>query len=613
MAYRKWIIGLTLLLSAAAPAEKASKPMSTIKVERLGSVSPFEKKDGWRKAEEIEPTPIVLWRGLDVAAALYYQWESDGVRGKLQQKIASVDTRAKTWLKSVDTNFPLKFSGHAIANRDESALPAFDVEHLQVADLDGDGTDELILPRYQGGVDVYHVSKGKIFSWKSPIWEEKYYSNRVTAVQKAKAGGRESVYFTFSAKHDGDLKIPPEVEKAHASHPLESIVEVTGAGVRVIPLQGLPGVVTQIVGVGLLNRPGSSQIDELAVCARVEGKSETFFSRHSLAGALIGKVREIYAEVASYQRIDFSFLPQSNELFGVEESSECVVFVWPEKPVNWFKLVKLSPGGGFRFLGVVERKSGNPKILFRRGHDLIAIDPDGRCHRREGERSVPGKEGETVPWMVLTPTSELHSVDQVVLLEGDDDAVLVIENRDHGVRKLSLAEAREAAHKYLDPNYVERVERQFAVTFEHVYDERRIPDNFLGPNAATPLRTLEDIKRLLPDYYAHSSASLQEGLQGDLTVELMEPLDPGGAIAETKYRNIPEYKAWLASLQYDSSVRIRVFAGRGTLADHTLAGTQLYATTIQVKRAGDRLNIVAPLNRPEPTVVVTGFFLLSLS
>ena len=69
----------------------------------------------------------------------------------------------------------------------------------------------------------------------------------------------------------------------------------------------------------------------------------------------------------------------------------------------------------------------------------------------------------------------------------------------------------------------------------------------------------------------------------------------------------------LASLQYDSSVRIRVFAGRGTLADHTLAGTQLYATTIQVKRAGDRLNIVAPLNRPEPTVVVTGFFLLSLS
>jgi hypothetical protein len=93
----------------------------------------------------------------------------------------------------------------------------------------------------------------------------------------------------------------------------------------------------------------------------------------------------------------------------------------------------------------------------------------------------------------------------------------------------------------------------------------------------------------------------------------MEPLDPGGAIAETKYRNIPEYKAWLASLQYDSSVRIRVFSGRGTLADHTLAGTQLYATTIQVKRAGDRLNIVAPLNRPEPTVVVTGFFLLSLS
>jgi hypothetical protein len=93
----------------------------------------------------------------------------------------------------------------------------------------------------------------------------------------------------------------------------------------------------------------------------------------------------------------------------------------------------------------------------------------------------------------------------------------------------------------------------------------------------------------------------------------MEPLQPGGALVESEHRNIPEYKAWLASLKYDSSVRLRVFAARGTLADHTLAGTQLYATTIQVKRAGDRLNIVAPLNRPDPTVMVTGFFLLSLS
>jgi len=171
MAYRKWISRAdAAAFQPRHPQKRPSKPMSTIKVERLGSVSPFEKKDGWRKAEEIEPTPIVLWRGLDVAAALYYQWESDGVRGKLQQKIASVDTRAKTWLKSVDTNFPLKFSGPRDCKPRRIRAACVRCRASAGADLDGDGTDELILPRYQGGVDVYHVSKGKIFSWKSPIW-----------------------------------------------------------------------------------------------------------------------------------------------------------------------------------------------------------------------------------------------------------------------------------------------------------------------------------------------------------------------------------------------------------------------------------------------------------
>ncbi len=586
--------------------------MSTIKIERLGDASPSPKKGGWRKSEAVESTPIVLWRGQDVAAAFYYQWELEGVLGRYQQKIASVDTRAKTWFKTLGSDFPIKLSEHLLVNRDETALRSFDVDHLQVADLDGDGTDELLLPRHQGGVDVYHLAKGRIFSWSSPTWEAKYYTNSVVSVQKAKAGGRESVYFVFSAKRDGDAKIPPEVERAHAGQPTENIVEVSATGVRVIPLLGLPAVVTQIVGVGLLNRPGSNQIDELAVCSRLQGKNETLFSRHSLAGTLIGKVREIYADIALEPRLSFSFLAHSNELVAVGDSFKCVVFVWPEKPVNWFKKVEfVGEGKPFVFRGVVDRKSGNPKALFRRGDNLIAFDSDGRSYRREGERNVAGDGRETVPWMELAPTSPLHRIAQLVLLEGDDDAILVVENRDAGVRELTLKDAREAASKYLDPSYVERTEREFAVTFEHVYDVRRIPDELLGP--ASPLHSLEDIQRLLPKYYEFKTADLQGRLQIRLAIELTEPFEQKTDIAEPRYRSIPEYKAWLKTLNYDAELRLRVLNGRGVLSDHTLSTTLLYGRDIRTKRAGDRLRIVLPLVREDPKTLVAGFFLLSLS
>jgi len=586
--------------------------MSTIKIERLGNASPSPTRGGWRKSEAVEASPIVLWRGFDVAEAFYYHWEANNVLGRYQQKIASVDTHTKAWFKTLGTDFPIKFSEHIIANRDETALRSFDVDHLQVADLDGDGTDELVLPRHQGGVDVYHLGKGRVSSWSSPTWEAKYYTNSVVAVQKAKAGGRESIYFVFSAKRDGEAEIPPEVERAHAGQPTETIVEVSASGVRAIALRGLPAVVTRIVGVGLLNRPGSNQIDELAVCSRLEGKTGTFLSRHSLAGTLIGKVREIYADIELEPRLAFTFLAQSNELVAVGESFKCVVFVWPEKPVNWFKKVEfVGEGKPFVFRGVVDRGSGNPKALFRRGDNLIATDSDSRSYRREGERNVASEGQATEPWMALAPTSPLHHIDQVVLLEGDDDAILVIENRDAGVRTLTLQEAREAASKYLDPSYVERAERDNAVTFEHLYDKRRIPDELLGPDS--PLHTLEDIQRHLPEYYARESASLQQGLQIDLASELTEPFDQKTDIVEPRYRSIPEYKAWLKTLNYDAEMRLRVLNGRGIVADHTLPTTLLYGRDIRTKRAGDRLRVVLPLVREDPKILVAGFFLLSLS
>jgi hypothetical protein len=190
-------------------------------------------------------------------------------------------------------------------------------------------------------------------------------------------------FFTFSAQ-PGPRGIPDKVQQAHANQATETIVEVSKAGVRVIPILGLPMAGRRIVGVGLLNRPGSNQIDELAICSRLEEKPGACFSRHSLAGTLIGEVREIYANIEHDPRLDFPFLAQSNMLLAVGQSFQSAAFIWPNKPVNWFK--KLTFGDGnhpFVFRGVVDRASGNPKALFLCRGNLVALASDaGRTFGR---------------------------------------------------------------------------------------------------------------------------------------------------------------------------------------------------------------------------------------
>jgi len=116
MASRQWIIGLTLLLVGAAPAEKASRPMSTIKIERWATRVPSPKREGWRKSEAVEYTPHRSVAGQDGQLLSTTSGSSKGVLGRYQQKIASVDTApdcSRLWAR-----FPhSSFSEHLLVNR----------------------------------------------------------------------------------------------------------------------------------------------------------------------------------------------------------------------------------------------------------------------------------------------------------------------------------------------------------------------------------------------------------------------------------------------------------------------------------------------------------------
>lgn len=623
-----YLLALAAMVVAPAPARTESKAMEPgvgphLTVERLGDVGPASSTGSWRSSRAVEPMPIILWRGQEIAAALYYEWHGNGILGRYSQKIASADTQEKTRPAPLGSDYPIKFSGRVDGERGESAIAAIDIAHLEAADLDGDGTDDLVVPRHQGGVDIYTL-RGRAHSWAAPGGAPKYYAHEVVSVYKARARGRESVYFVFRRKAYRDADVPSKVAKLAESFPTETLVEASAGGVRQVSLRGLPGRVVQIAGVALLDRPKPGQADELVVCTRLEGREGVYLSRHSLQGDLLGEVREIYAEIGGGSRLQFSFLPQSDLLVATGDSTPFVAFIWPDKLVNWFKMVRL--GDEWRaddpllFRGMVDRKSASPKALFQQGVKLFVIDQDGVCHKNEGGKYIavgPKEQEKIVPWLVVEATSPQHRLAQIKLLDGDDDAVLVLETRVPGTKKLSLDELRAAAKQFLPPEFLEKAEAKYAPTFEHLYDEE-----LLGPKASSPMQTIEDLKAQKPKFYEYQLASLQSQLGVTLEVELLLPLNQDVDVAEPTYRRIQEYRAWLASLGYDAETHLRVISPRGVELDRTLATTLIYTTGpspgiphkwVVAKRYGKRLRLVLPLVRDEPQGVVSGFYLVSAS
>ncbi len=175
-----------------------------------------------------------------------------------------------------------------------------------------------------GVVDVYGI-KGRRHAWVAPGGDPKHLSHEVVQHQKAKVGGRESVYYLLTRKPYGNAEVPPEIARALQAVPAETIVEVSGAGVRAITLNGLPAKIAQIVGVGLLNRPGQGrrgQLDALVVCTRLAGQEGVHLSMHDLRGELQGAVRKIYEDLADELRLRFVFVPESDMLVAIGVSRD---------------------------------------------------------------------------------------------------------------------------------------------------------------------------------------------------------------------------------------------------------------------------------------------------
>jgi hypothetical protein len=628
-ARRPILLLVALCLMAAAPAGKEPKQMKTISVEQLGNVSPRQSVGSWRGNEAIEPMPIVQWQNGEVWLAYFHEWKTNTILGSYKESITPLPAGAGLGRAAQGNDYPIRFSGHARGSHAEREMAAFDLAHHVAADLTGDGIDELILPRHQGTLDVYG-SQGKIGSWTAPGRDEKYYASDAVLVHKAKQGNRELVYVVYRTEPYSDTKIPDAVASAHATSPIEVIAEVSLSGVRTVPVLGLPGALSRILGLAYFVPAGGQP--ELVIASRLDvgGNEKDYLSRHRLDGSPIAPPREIYANLSEESRMEFvTFQPGDPCLIAVGTDNSLTAFVWPAKEVNWFKAVAFNTGWRMGettlFKGVVDRKSGRPKVLFQKGRTLYVRDDDGRCYQHVGNRYVPAETADEITeWQEIPPTSQYHRLAQIRLLEGDDDALLVLEVRRSGRKELSLEEARDAGKRFLPPEFVEKVEKENGLTFQSLMAREKYMARVLREQLpAANLKTLEDVKRFAPKFYEDESASILSHLQLKYQMELCAPLDSykPPAAEEPRYRNIPQYKDWLKSLYFGAAVQVRVISGATLVANHTLDPATIYSTSpapgipmrwVVTRRSGERLNIVLPMVIAKGDVDVVGTFQLKL-
>jgi hypothetical protein len=401
------------------------------------------------------------------------------------------------------------------------------------------------------------------------------------------------------------------------------------SGIRTIPVLGLPGTLVRILGLAYFV-PASGQ-PELVICSRVElaGKEKAYLSRHRLDGSPLGSAREIYVDLGAEPRLEFvTFQPGDPCLIAVGNDSNLTAFVWPEKEVNWFKTITFDyawhEDDPLLFRGIVDRKSGRPKVLFQQGRKLLVRDDEGLCYRLVGGRYAAAQADEIAPWQEIPATSQYHRLAQIRLLEGDDDAVLVLEVRRSGKKTLSLEEAREAAVKFLPPEFVAKAEKEFGLSFETLMAlKHHMTTESLEKLQSANLRTLEDIKRFAPKFYDSQSASILSGLRVEYEEELLATVRDYKPVPaeEPRYRNIPQYEQWLQSLHFGAAVQVRVINRLGLLANHTLEPGAIYTTSpapgipmswVVAKRNGDKLNVVLPLVLAKGDLDVVGIFQLRL-
>jgi hypothetical protein len=550
--------------------------MSDFVFQRLGKVVPGKQEAGPKGEDTIDGSPIVLWHGSTPAAVLYSRLRSHAIGLSGEQRIERLDEEPGRKRGP----FPLVFgSPWSLEGMILDGSDSFDIANIVTADVNGDGVDELILPRANGALGVYSVDR-EIFHHSSlhTPWGMNF---EVKKTYTAKLKGHDVVFFllwlTSKKGHDVD-------DDALAKLDQYAILRVDQRGISRIPLPKTDEGIAEVQAIGALNRPGSTDIDEILVLFDAPGRGQrTYLSRQRPDGSLIAPPKEVYVPIRS-SYLWFLFLAGTTQAVLADGYNGHLYFMRPDKPANWLSQIDLKllgasagririlepmePGADAKVMVALENRRADTKFD---NEALYAINAEGKCFRPESAKNTWGPMDKCEPFLRLAPPSADHRFVGVVTQPGTD-IVLAAFSREAKMKELTEEEVMEAADRFLQPALVAE-RRKYFLEFG-IEDLKDVPNSAeeerVKRGVTEEITTVEQWKRLLPDSYQEVLAYEKRYLKIDFEIDLQSGFSFSFSLA--RYRNIEEYKVWLNSLKLGPETVFEVVRHGGVAARSRVAG-----------------------------------------
>jgi hypothetical protein len=601
--------------------------MSDLVFQRLGKVVPGKQNAGKDSEDKIDGKPIVLWHGSTPAAVLYTRLRSHAIGLTGEQRIERFDEQpGEGPLGRKRGPFPLVFgSPWSLGGRILDDSDSFDTFNIVTADVNGDGVDKLILPRVNGAIDVYSVDK-ELFHHSS-LDAPKGMRFEVESTYAAKLKGHDVVFFLLSLKSKKGHEVD---EEAIAKLDQYAILRVDQRGISRVPLPKADHGIGEVHAIGALNRPGSTDIDEILVLFDAPGAGRrTYLSRQRSDGSMIAPPKEVYLAL-KFSSLDFLFLAETTQAVLADRQNAHLYFIRPDRPANWITDINLNPlaSSPYQIHILAPTEPGaDPKVIVaaenRRSDTkfdneaLYVVDSEGKCFRPDPAKQGWQPMGKREPFLRLRAPTPDHRFVGVGAQPGTE-VVLAVFSREAKMKDLTDEEVMDAADRFLQPALVAERRKYF---MEFGIEELEETPNCaeqerLKRGVREEITTVEQWKRLLPDSYQDVVRLRKAYLRIDFSGTLRDGY--GFAFDPKKYRKIDEYKAWLNGLKLGPETVFEVVR-RGQLAASSEAAGYLpdaidgsFLTWPLAFHAGDRgACVVLPLD-PTPSVELEkqrpGFF-----
>ncbi len=549
-------------------------------------------------SDVVDPSPVVLWSGDRPAAVIAYRARSNMFGLRYTRTFLRVDGGAAG-------PFPVE-SGTLSRPGAQRTEEGYHPGSVITADVDGDGTDELVLPKWRGGVDVVGV-RAALRGFPGPGVNAKVATYVPIGAQVARLGTGAVVHVLFDRRSVVDDAAETDLRRAGAPDPY-LLVRVDRSGAKRVVL-GEPGFAFRsVLAVGALNRPGSAQIDELLVLSRRDEGQDVFLSRHRPDGAPLEPARKVYVPFAGGAPWSFAFLPQSRTAILHAHGTAELHFVEAEKPANWIRRVDLKPildeSEDVTFLGVADAQA-NPKALVRVSLTVYAVDADGRFFTGSGGGLLPADA--PAPLYRVQPPGPKHVPVTVVPSPTRGDEWLVVHTRPSQPRDLTHEEIAEAANRFLPPEKVAK-ERDLSVASLKGRDavrDRFIADERKRRGVDAEIKTVDEWRRLLPDSYAATVRDRRETLDAHLRADLTITLEHPEMMTSRGYRDLDGYRAWLRSMTLPAATvftlcrrgaAVRIFSVDAQLAPSAIG--DLVRPLVDWRDGPSGTTVVAALRQP---------------